>query len=46
MDIEVVEYKRVVVVSVSGRIDGATSGAFESALDAEMKKGKNKEMSL
>lgn len=41
MDIEVVEYKRVVVVSVRGRIDGATSGEFESTIHAEMQKGKN-----
>ena len=41
MEIDVIEYKRVVVVDVSGRIDGATSGEFETKLQDQLEKGRN-----
>lgn len=40
MEISIHEYKRVGVVSVGGRIDGATSPEFEAHLKDLMKAGK------
>ncbi len=40
MDIEVKEYKRVSVVTVAGRIDGATSGDFENELNTLTEAGR------
>lgn len=40
MDISIHEYKRVGVVSVGGRIDGATSPEFETHLKELMQAGK------
>ena len=41
MEIQTVEYKRVSVVSVTGRIDSATAREFESDLNDLTSKGKN-----
>ncbi|MGD2163117.1 MAG: STAS domain-containing protein [Anaerolineales bacterium] len=41
MDIQTQEHKRVVVVSVSGRIDSATAGEFEDVLNEFTQHGKN-----
>jgi anti-anti-sigma factor len=41
MDIQTQEHKRVVVVTVSGRIDSATAGEFEDALNQFTAQGKN-----
>lgn len=41
MDIQTQEHKRVVVVTVEGRIDSATSGEFEEALNDFTQRGKN-----
>ncbi|MGD8813964.1 MAG: STAS domain-containing protein [Anaerolineales bacterium] len=41
MDINIQDYKRVGVVSVSGRIDGATAPEFESRLKDLMQTGQN-----
>ena len=40
MEITVNEYKRVTVVTVSGRVDSVTYGEFESALQAELEQGR------
>lgn len=40
MEIEVKEYKRVAVVTVSGRVDSATAGEFETALKDLIETGK------
>jgi anti-sigma B factor antagonist len=39
--IETQEHKRVAVVTVEGRIDSATAGEFEDALNELTKQGKN-----
>lgn len=41
MQIETQEHKRVVVVTVEGRIDSATAGEFEDALNEFTQQGKN-----
>ena len=41
MEIQTVEYKRVSVVSVTGRIDSATARDFETELNDHTSKGKN-----
>jgi anti-sigma B factor antagonist len=41
MDIQTQEHKRVVVVSVAGRIDSATAGEFEDTLNEFTQQGKN-----
>ncbi len=41
MEIQTVEYKRVSVVTVTGRIDSATARDFESELNDLTSKGKN-----
>ena len=40
MEITVNEYKRVTVVTVTGRVDSVTYGEFESALQAELEQGR------
>jgi len=40
MEITVKEYKRVAVVTVTGRVDSVTYSEFESILQAEMEKGR------
>lgn len=40
MEIQSQEYKRVAVVTISGRIDSATSTEFEAALQDAIAKGK------
>ncbi|MCJ7513544.1 MAG: STAS domain-containing protein [Anaerolineales bacterium] len=40
MEIQSQEYKRVAVVTISGRIDSATSAEFEAALQDAIAKGK------
>lgn len=39
MEISTMEYKRVAVVTVTGRVDSATSGELEAALKALLGKG-------
>lgn len=41
MKISIKEYKRVSVVSISGRIDSATAGDFEKALIELAERGRN-----
>jgi anti-anti-sigma factor len=41
VDIQTQEHKRVVVVSVTGRIDSATASEFEDALNEFTQQGKN-----
>ncbi|MGD8632599.1 MAG: STAS domain-containing protein [Anaerolineales bacterium] len=41
MQIDTQEHKRVVVVTVEGRIDSATAGEFEDALNEFTQQGKN-----
>ncbi|OGO13914.1 MAG: hypothetical protein A2Y93_13860 [Chloroflexi bacterium RBG_13_68_17] len=40
MEITTQEYKRLTVVTVTGRVDSATSGDFESALHGLIEKGR------
>lgn len=40
MDVHTQEYKRVIVVTIAGRVDSATSADLESALQALLDKGK------
>ena len=40
MEIQTQEYKRVAVLSITGRIDSATSSEFEAALQEVIGKGK------
>ena len=41
MEITVNEYKRVAVITVTGRIDSATSAEFESTINDVIEKGKH-----
>jgi anti-anti-sigma factor len=41
VDIQTQEHKRVVVISVKGRIDSATASEFEDALNEFTQQGKN-----
>lgn len=42
MEIDIKEYKRVAAVTVTGRVDSATAGEFESALKELIESGKIK----
>ncbi|NIS82133.1 MAG: anti-sigma factor antagonist [Anaerolineales bacterium] len=42
MEIETKEYKRVTVVTVSGRVDSATAGEFENQLKGLIEAGKTR----
>jgi anti-anti-sigma factor len=41
VEINTVEYKRVIVLTITGRIDSATARDFESELNSLTEKGKN-----
>jgi anti-sigma B factor antagonist len=41
MEIQIIDHKRVSVVSITGRVDGSTAGEFETTLNELTEAGKN-----
>jgi anti-anti-sigma factor len=41
MEIQIIDHKRVSVVSIIGRVDGSTAGEFETTLNELRESGKN-----